>query len=269
MSNIELVEYSQEKLKELGLNAYDLKQFLELVALYSDKLETSGTSKWFVPGTPLAIENYPKHREFFKAGALYKERLMMAANRVGKSIAGAFETACHLTGDYPKWWEGHKFKNPTAIWAAGKSNQTVRDTIQRELFGAPGSMGGGMIPRDRIIRVYAKPGTPNGIEMAEVKHVTGGVSTIGLKAYEQDVQAFYGTARDVIWLDEECPEIIYNECLIRTMTTNGLVYVTFTPLHGLTPFIINFSKNADYLAGAREIIADLGDEEEVSARSFR
>lgn len=40
---------------------------------------------------PLGRDFYPKHMEFFEAGATYKERLFMAANRVGKTVAGAFE----------------------------------------------------------------------------------------------------------------------------------------------------------------------------------
>lgn len=266
-SKIELVDYDT-KLRDLGLTSYDMKQFLALAEAYADKLETSGASKWFVPGTPFSIENCPKHREFFRAGKVFPERLFMAANRSGKSIAGAFETGCHMTGLYPEWWQGKVFDRPVQCWAAGKIGQTVRDTVQKELLGNPGALGTGMIPRDKIIRVYAKPGIPNGVEMIEVKHVSGGVSTLGFKSYDQNVQAFYGTARDVIWLDEECPDIIYNECLIRTMTTGGIVYVTFTPLHGLTPFIINFSKNAEYLAGAREIVAGLGDEEDVNSFRF-
>jgi hypothetical protein len=42
---------------------------------------------------------YARHMEFFEAGAKYRERCMMAANRVGKTLgAGGYETAAHLTG---------------------------------------------------------------------------------------------------------------------------------------------------------------------------
>ncbi|MGL5630947.1 MAG: hypothetical protein ACRDD3_01195, partial [Azovibrio sp.] len=51
---------------------------------------------------PLRRELYPKHLEFFQAGARYRERCAMAANRVGKSFGmGGYETALHLTGLYP------------------------------------------------------------------------------------------------------------------------------------------------------------------------
>src|ERR1700689_2972920 len=57
---------------------------------------------------PFRRELYPKHVEFFWASATYKERLFMAANRVGKTVAGAYESVCHLTGRYPDWWPGFR-----------------------------------------------------------------------------------------------------------------------------------------------------------------
>lgn len=244
-----------EPKKSLDMNASAMRQLVSLIEKYDEALATSGAAKWFVPGTPISIDRCTKHKEFFAAGAKYPERLFMAGNRCGKSVSGAIEASYHATGLYPEWWTGRKFNRPTNGWAAGDTSQTTRDTVQKELLGPPGAIGTGTIPRDRIIKVLSKPGIPNAIESVLVKHVSGGVSTIDFKSYEQGVRAFYGTARHWIWLDEECPEIIYNECLIRTMTTGGIVFVTFTPLHGLTPFIVNFMKNAELLAGARPIVA--------------
>src|SRR5215471_16392629 len=47
---------------------------------------------------PLCRANYPKHLEFFQAGAQARERLFISANRIGKTKAGCFEDALHLTG---------------------------------------------------------------------------------------------------------------------------------------------------------------------------
>lgn len=46
---------------------------------------------------------YPKQRAFFTLGATKRERLLIAGNQNGKTHAGAFEAACHLTGIYPEW----------------------------------------------------------------------------------------------------------------------------------------------------------------------
>jgi phage terminase large subunit-like protein len=160
--------------------------------------------------------------------------------------------------------------------AIGSTARSTRDTVQRELLGTIGAWGTGMIPADCIGQVWAMPGTPQGVDMMKVKHVSGGWSTIGFKNYEQPIEAFYGTALDWVWGDEIIPINIYNECLVRTMTTNGIIYITFTPLKGLTPLVVKFCEDADYLAGAQRILGFLPDDEEeeeqptlVASKSFK
>lgn len=250
-----------------GIEAFipetDIKQEQELASLsrlaslleqYQSATQQSGVHKWFVPKTPFGIENCPKHKAFFEAGLDYNERLFLAGNRCGKSIAGAFEAACHATGVYPDWWKGRRFDKPTHGWAVGSTARATRDTAQKELIGRIGAWGTGMIPADKFGRFWALSGVPQGIDVIQIQHVSGGLSTIGFKNYEQPLSAFYGTDMDWIWLDEECPSEHYNECLIRTMTTNGIVFNTFTPLKGLTPHVVRFSEKADYLAGAEKLI---------------
>lgn len=237
--------------------AGELARLAELASLLSryDKLsEEAGVNKWFVPGTPFGIDACPKHRAFFEAGANYNERMFMAGNRCGKSVAGAFETACHATGVYPSWWAGRRFDRPTHGWAVGSTARATRDTIQKELIGPIGAWGTGMIPKEKLGKFWTIAGVPQGIDVIQVQHISGGWSTIGFKNYEQPLQAFYGTALDWVWPDEECPIEHYNEMLIRTMTTNGLIYNTFTPLKGLTPMVVRYSEKADYLAGAEKLL---------------
>ena len=60
---------------------------------------------------------YAKQLDFHAAGALpIYERLFVAGNQVGKTMAGAAETAYHMTGRYPPWWAGRRWDRPiTAI----------------------------------------------------------------------------------------------------------------------------------------------------------
>ena len=53
-------------------------------------------------------EPYKFQQRFHQSGSEANQRLLMAANRVGKSYVGAMEMAIHLTGEYPKWWKGKK-----------------------------------------------------------------------------------------------------------------------------------------------------------------
>jgi len=74
---------------------------------------------------------YPKQLEFHSAGAKHRERLLMAGNQIGKTLAGGFEAAIHATGRYPDGWGGKRFDRPTNGWACGVSGEVVRDTVQR------------------------------------------------------------------------------------------------------------------------------------------
>jgi phage terminase large subunit-like protein len=198
---------------------------------------------------------YPKHLQFFQQGSEHRERLFMAANRVGKSIAGGTEATYHLTGIYPDWWKGRRYDHPTDGWAAGDTGQTTRDIIQNELLGFPGGeMGTGLIPGDLIVNPRRRSGIPDAIDTVRVKHVSGGESVLGFKSYDQGRRSFQGTGKHFIWLDEECPEDVYGEAVIRTMTTDGVIYVTFTPLNGMTMFIQNFLKDAHREAEAEGMI---------------
>lgn len=202
-----------------------------------------------LPGGSIAYarHKYPRHIEFFAAGAEYRERCFLAANRVGKSVAGAYEMTCHLTGLYPEWWAGKRFKRPIRAWAAGKTNETTRDTVQETLVGEivrDGSRktvdGTGMIPGQLLGALIWKQGSPDLIDVIKVKHKSGGWSRLGFKSYIQGRGAFEGTAQHVIWGDEEIPLDVYGECLIRTATTNGCLFTTFTPLDGLTEVVLQF-----------------------------
>lgn len=191
-------------------------------------------------------ELYPRHLEFFAAGARYRERCFLAGNRVGKTVAGAFEMTCHLTGLYPHWWTGRRFKHPIRAWAAGETNETTRDIVQAELLGevvhdisSKRVSGTGMIPGHLLGSLTWKGGSDLA-DIVQVRHVSGRWSSLGIKSYQQKRGAFQGTAQHVIWLDEECPIGIYGECLMRTATTRGIVLLTFTPLLGITRTVLQF-----------------------------
>lgn len=180
--------------------------------------------------------------QFFRLGAKHNERGLFGGNRSGKTIAGGCEMTYHLTGDYPDWWEGRRFDHPVDAWAAGDTGKNVRDIIQRLMIGPPGDeskRGTGLIPADFILRTTVKHGLADAVETVYVRHVpTGGVSTLQFKSYDQGREAFQGTSQHVIWPDEEPPEDVYTECLLRTMTVDGLIQLTATPLQGLTKLML-------------------------------
>lgn len=215
----------------------------ELLRLLEEEARAARGHKiatYFPDHGPLRRELYPKHLQFFEAGAKFRERCFLAGNRVGKTDAGGYELTCHLTGRYPPWWGGKRFDRPVKAWVAGDTGKTVRDIIQAKILGAAGSHGTGFIPADSLLRSTPKQGVPEAVDTFYVKHVTGGVSQCAFKSYDQKRISFQGDAQDVIWLDEESPLDIYTECLLRTMTTGGCMMLTFTPLMGLTETVMAF-----------------------------
>lgn len=195
---------------------------------------------------PLRRELYKKHLEFFRLGVEHRERLFCAANRVGKTEgAGGYELTWHLLGEYPKWWEGRRFNRPISSWAAGDTGKTTRNILQRKLMGPPGAIGTGLIPGARIERATPKAGISDGIELVYVRSAAGGLSALEFKSYDQRREGFQGTEQDVIVLDEEPPEDIYDECVLRTMETpgregGGIIMMPYTPVKGLTPLTLRF-----------------------------
>src|SRR6516165_3327873 len=183
---------------------------------------------------------YSKQRDFHAAGATTRERLLMAGNQLGKTLAGGFEVAMHATGRYPEWWRGRRFDRPTNSWACGVTGEVVRDTVQKVLVGRPGEWGSGSIPKDAIIERIPARGVADQLDQIKVRHSSHGVSTIGLKTYQSGREKFQGEQLDFVWFDEEPTLDIYTEGLTRTNVGNGPVWLTFTPLQGMSTVVKRF-----------------------------
>src|SRR5215510_2677985 len=144
------------------------------------------------------------------------------------------QAAFHATGRYPSWWPGRRFDKPTVSWVAGTTGETVRDTVQRMLIGRPGAEGTGAIPKDAIAQLVPARGIPDLLDGIRVRHESGGLSTIGIKSYLRGRESFQGETLDFLWFDEEPPPDVYLEGLTRTNVSRGPVWLTFTPLTGIS-----------------------------------
>jgi phage terminase large subunit-like protein len=194
-----------------------------------------------------AYRPYPKQLEFHKAGAdpAVRERLLKAGNQLGKTWSAGFETAMHLTGRYPDWWPGAVFDGHIAGWAAGVTSEVTRDSVQRVLCGRINALGTGAIPADAIKDKAMKRGVADAIDTLVIRHGGGGdiqaqESLLGFKSYDQGREKFQAETLDLVWLDEEPPLDIYTESLTRTNATDGIVYMTFTPLLGMSDVVKRF-----------------------------
>ena len=184
---------------------------------------------------------YTKQQEFHEAGAKYRERLLMAGNQLGKTLAAGNEVAMHLTGLYPDWWKGKRFDGPVVGWASGVTGESTRDNPQRILLGRPSEWGTGTIPKanlDTITR--ASHGVADAVDTVRVRHISGGISSLAFKSYEKGREKWQGETLDFVWFDEEPPLDIYTEGMTRTNKTLGPVFLTFTPLMGMSEVVSKF-----------------------------
>ena len=226
------------------------KEFLyKLLLEKQNRVKNRKISTYYPDFGKFRRELYPKHLQFFELGKTKKERLFMAANRVGKTEgAGGVETTHHLTGNYPKWWKGRVFNRPISCWVAGDTSKTVREILQLKLLGPIHEMGTGLIPKENILDFTRKTGTADAIDTVYIKHKQG-TSQLTFKSYDQKRFSFQGTEQDLIWLDEEPPLDIYTECLLRTTDTSGdkegMIMLTFTPLSGMSETVLQFLEGAE------------------------
>lgn len=218
---------------------------------------------WFKEDTPLSIDKYIKHKEFIELANKYRVRLFMGGNRCGKSVLALFESTCHALNFYPEWWTGYRYTHKEGkdftVWIVSDSWETSRDIIQRPLLyeNEGAEFGTGFLPHDSIIEVRSMSGVANCISYVRIKRKGGGVGTIFFKSSAAGRKKFQGTAIDLVVFDEEPPLEIYEECLLRTMTTRGRCDLYFTPLSGLTPMIELFEKDRDD-PEARKIALSVG-----------
>ncbi len=188
----------------------------------------------------LAYRPYAKQIEFHNNGFKYRERLLLAANQSGKTLAAAMEVAYHTTGRYPDWWEGRRFNSPIRCWVAGTSAEGTRDTVQRLLLGDGPDYGTGSLPKSQIKEVKQARTVTGAVGQIYVHHIAGGISYIGFRTYEQPRERWQGESLNLLWFDEEPPREHYTEGLTRLNAREGMSMMTMTPLLGMTQTVQNF-----------------------------
>jgi phage terminase large subunit-like protein len=183
---------------------------------------------------------YPKQLAFHALGKTKRERMLMAANRVGKTYSAASELAYHLTGYYPEWWPGIRFVKPGRWGIGSKTAELTRDGAQKMLLGPFGRFGTGAIPKASLIDYKLSRGIPEAVDIFRVRHSSGGIAEGVLKAYADGREKWQADEWQGAWLDEEAPEDIYSEASARTAVTSGPILTTLTPLLGMSDVVRRF-----------------------------
>jgi len=227
------------------LEEFDSLRMVAREAVTQSLLEIEYAKPWEKGG----LGPYKWQVDFHNAGRKHRERALISGNRTGKSRSCAAEVAIHCTGKYPSWWEGHQFTVPIECWVCGTTNEDVRNIQQAALLGTitedRSASGTGWIPKDDIKDISFRQGTgvANIAETIKVNHISGGVSIINLKSYEQGAVKFQGVAKHLVWMDEEpekAGEDIFSEIQMRLVDHRGLMIFSRTPLFGLTKIVRYF-----------------------------
>lgn len=137
----------------------------------------------------------------------YKEVWAFGGNRSGKTELGGYG-ACKIAVE----------NSDTLVWVASETFEAQVDTTQEKIMRYLHTDEIAKITyrfRDIIYKIFLRNG-----------------SVIQFKSYEQDRKKFQGANVPYIWLDEEPPKEIYQECLMRTIDSSGKIVVTMTPVVG-------------------------------------
>jgi phage terminase large subunit-like protein len=184
------------------------------------------------------------HQLKFFATGHSPRRGILAANRIGKTVSTCYETAMHLTGRYPDWWEGRRFTKPVTAFVAGEGWEQVARVLQDELIGTKDikireQVGTGAIPKDCIIQDTMRCDGANVLGV-EIRHRSGANSYLLFGNYTQEVRNLQGFKLDFVVFDEQPPDDVFSELVTRTATTQGQVLCSFTPLKGLNGLVSKF-----------------------------
>lgn len=147
-------------------------------------------------------------------------RLFLGGNRSGKTVGGACESCWRLQGNHPYLITPQP---PVALRAVAVDFvdgvfKIMLPQIARWLPPSALINGSWTDSWDSYLKTLT---LANG-------------STIEFMSYEQDLEKFAGTSRHGIWFDEEPPKAIYEENLLRLLDVSGQMWITMTPVEGMT-----------------------------------
>lgn len=202
-----------------------------------DKLdEVLSTVQELTKKTPLDYKPHSKQKQFHCAKE--KFRLMLGGNRSGKTEAGVLEAIFHATGIYPDWYpQDKRWRLPTrgrivvTDYAKG-----CGENLEPKLFY--------WLPKELIVSIRR---TLKGfLEKLEIRHKSGGVSTLDVMTHEQDDDQFEGWSGHWAWFDEPPPREKWVATKRGLVDFSGRAVFTLTPISEpwlYDEFITNATEN--------------------------
>lgn len=144
-----------------------------------------------------------------------RRKIVLAANRVGKTRGAMTDILYCARGEHPY----RQVRLSNNIWV-GSPDYPSYARFHKPTFDE-------LIPPAWLIQFHETE------KWADIRRVDGGVCRISFLSYDMDRTKWQGAGVEHIWLDEEPPEDIFEECMARVVTTRGSVVLTFTPVEGI------------------------------------
>jgi len=173
----------------------------------SEQRKAEGVA-WYIP--------HPGQEPFHECDSV--ERWVFGGNRSGKTESGAAEFIMIIRGS--QRYRSRKIVRKGTAWAVSESSEIQREVIQPKILK--------WLPKGDIQKTqFIQRGIIDFILLKSGWRIV-------FKNYEQGVDKFGGKDVDIVWFDEEPPQDIYKECLMRTIDRGGLIVGTMTPVNGMT-----------------------------------
>lgn len=216
------------------LNRFQTDEALALLEAVEAKRRKEAFAKYWTP-TP------PEQKAIKTFTADLKILAILGGNRSGKTEVGAALVTAWALGK--KYFEGEPAwewvkdlpipEPPNTIWAVGLDHNVLQRVIWDEKFFR-GRNHPGFIPQEEIVRMSPRE------SICELKN---GSIIAGMSA-ESGREKFQSASVDLIWIDEEPEEEIFDECYQRTVDCAGKILLTLTPLTDIgsgsrTPWVYN------------------------------
>ncbi|SRR6266498_1126279 len=167
------------------------------------------------------IHNYKPHEKqviFHKSTKRIKQYI--GGNRSGKTVGGIVEDIYWMRGKHP-------YRAVPSAPTRGRIVCVSRREGMDEII-IP-EINRWLPPSDLINGSWE-----DSYRKADSKLTLSNGSTCELMTYEQDREKFAGTSRHWTHFDEEPPKAIYDECKMRLLDTGGTLWITMTPVDGMT-----------------------------------
>lgn len=153
--------------------------------------------------------------EFLTAADSYGGRIAIGGNRIGKSDQGAYESWLAIANKHPC----RQFPAEGKGWIVGLNFNMVRD-INLPKFEK-------FMPSN-----YEAMSTFNKQDKIWWVNGEGRSWKIQFKSADSGRRIFQADDVDWIWFDEEMPEEVFNECMMRLIDRKGIWWMTATPILG-------------------------------------